>query len=203
MPEAVLFDLDGVLVHSAEAWFRTMVATAKGLGCPPPARAAFYRTFGQGIEVDAEQFYGGRDPEEVAAAYARHYPAHLGAVEVDPAALRVLAAVREQGLGTAIVTNSPRPVAEAVLERHGLAVDVLVTATDVPQEKPAPDEVLAACAGLGVVPAAALLVGDTVTDRAAARAAEVEFAGLRVEGDHRLPDLDALPGLVDRLRGEG
>ena len=56
---AVLFDLDGVLVDSREAWFEAMSRVAKELQAPAIARERFDATFGQGVDADIEAFYPG------------------------------------------------------------------------------------------------------------------------------------------------
>jgi len=203
MLRAVLFDMDGVLIHSEDAWYGVMASAAGVLGCVPLSRADFDSSFGQGIEADAVRFYGGVDPAALEAAYARLYPDHIDAVRLDPHARPALDAVRARGLGTAIVTNSPRAAALAVTARHRIEVDVLLTATDVEREKPAPDLVLGACERLGVVPGDALVVGDSVYDGMAARAAGARFVGLGEAGPPRLPALDQLAVYLDGAMGMG
>lgn len=87
-----------------------------------------------------------------------------------------LEAVRE--VPKAIVTLlSPRPTAY-VLERHGVAVDVLVARERGIRPKPHPDPVLKALEKLGVGPSEAVMVGDSEWDEAAASAAGVAFVAV-------------------------
>lgn len=70
-----------------------------------------------------------------------------------------------------VVTTSPRPYAERLLEHHGLSIPVLVAYHDTRRHKPDPEPLLAAAARLGVPVERCLHVGDTESDDlAAARA---------------------------------
>src|SRR5438105_4407538 len=62
---AVLFDLDGVLVDTYEAWFSLMNAAVRDMGFPPVARERFRASWGQSTEADARDFFPGRAVEEV------------------------------------------------------------------------------------------------------------------------------------------
>ncbi len=78
----------------------------------------------------------------------------------------------------AVVTLlSPRPTAY-VLERHGVAVDVVVARERGIRPKPHPDPVLKALEKLGVKPSEAVMVGDSEWDEAAASAAGVTFVAV-------------------------
>ena len=67
-----------------------------------------------------------------------------------------------EGVPTALVTASPRAVADTVLDALGAdRFAVSVTADDTERTKPAPDPYLAACRALGVDPAACVAVEDT------------------------------------------
>ncbi len=85
--------------------------------------------------------------------------------------------VRE-GVPTALVTASPRAVADTVLAALGAEhFAVSVTADEIPPTKPAPDPYLAACRALGVHPAACVAVEDT-ENRGVASAEAAGCAGL-------------------------
>lgn len=203
----MLFDLDGVLVDSYEVWFHVVRAAALHFGAPEVTRASFAPGWGQGIASDLERWYPGRSLDEVEHYYTAHFLDHAAHLRVDPDAEPVLSALREAGLPTALVTNTPGPLARAIVERAGLGLDAIVGGTDVPNAKPAPDVVLAAAARLGVAPAESVMVGDTEFDRAAARAAGARFVGLGIAGDEvmgaagtlrALRELLELPGLLRR-----
>jgi HAD superfamily hydrolase (TIGR01509 family) len=170
---AVLFDLDGVLVDTYEAWLGLVQATARHFGAPAVTREAFDATWGQSVEDDTRELVPGPTVAEVAAHYSKHFREHVGAIVANPEARATLLGLRARGLGTACVTNSPAPLAREILAVAGLrdALDTVVAAGDVPQPKPAPDMVLAACRRLHAAPAEALLVGDSRFDEAAAAAA--------------------------------
>lgn len=144
--------------------------------------------------------YPARVPAELADAYARrdlgsdeHRTAYVGllsTVEAPVAGLaealyervrlpegfvpyadaaRLLDGLRERGLRTALVSNigfDLRPV----LAGHGLDVDAFALSCELGVTKPDARMFHAACAAIGVAPAAALMVGDHVADGGASDA---------------------------------
>lgn len=91
---------------------------------------------------------------------------------------------RLAGLPTAVVTLLPVDVATQALVANGIdvgpgaAVDLIVGRDRVIRPKPEPDGVLAACRRLGVLPGAAVMIGDSTWDAEAARRAGVGFVGV-------------------------
>ena len=79
------------------------------------------------------------------------------------------------GWGLAICTNKPEGLARALVGALGVAgrFGVLLGADSLPWRKPDPRHLLETIARAGGAPSRAVLVGDTVTDRDAARAAGV------------------------------
>src|SRR5205085_1313853 len=55
-PTALLFDMDGVLVRSEDAWFRVVEEAGERFRGRPVTREEFTPTFGQGTEADLSQF---------------------------------------------------------------------------------------------------------------------------------------------------
>lgn len=185
---AVLFDLDGVLIDSRDAWYHLLCAAAKAFGHPALARDAFDASFGQGVEADSEQFFGGTSPAELEAFFDAHFLDHARHVLVDPEATPVLNALAFRGIGHAVVTNTTSALARETVRGAGLEPDLVVGASDAP-EKPAPDMLWLACEKLGIGPADAWMVGDSRFDREAARAAGIHFVGYGIEGDRRIERL--------------
>ncbi len=177
MTRAVLFDLDGVLIDSQEAWYQAMAAATEVFGAPPLSRERFTAAFGQSIADDVEQFYPGRTLEEVEGWLVANFGDHVDHVRFMPGGPEVFAALAAHGLRTAVVTNTPHALARQLLARGGLRPETVVGTDDVAQPKPAPDCVLAALAWLEVPAGEALLLGDSRFDSAAAGAAGVRFVG--------------------------
>ncbi len=193
---ALLFDLDGVLVETYAVWHAVINAFARERGYPEVSDEAMQSSWGQGVDADARMFFAGISAAELEAFYNARFLDHLDGLSVMPGASRVVAGIRSAGLPTAVVTNTPAPLAEALLRRAGVEPDVLVGGTDVPRPKPAPDIVLRACELLGVPAGEAAVVGDSDFDRQAAKAAGARFIGFRCTGDDRIDELDELPSLV-------
>lgn len=173
-PDAILFDLDGVLVDTYDVWFHLLNDVARRLGHPPVDTTLYRASWGQGIEEDVRKFYAGRSIAEIKEWYDRLYPDHLGRLKVMDGAAEALAAWPQP---KAVVTNSPvgigrKAVAVAGLEAHFATV---VGHDEVERSKPAPDSVLLACRRLGVEPARALMIGDSRFDEGAASSAGVPF----------------------------
>ena len=174
--DAVVFDVDGVLLDTAGGWTRTEEAfcAAFSVEYTPEVAAG---THGVGLEdsiaVMTAGVPGGVEPAEAAALLRRLAEEHvpLAALPLDNT-LEVVERLRQQ-LPVAIASNSERPLLERLLTASGHAdlVDVVVSASDVDAPKPAPHVYLVATARLGVPPAATLVVEDSPTGAAAALAA--------------------------------
>jgi HAD superfamily hydrolase (TIGR01509 family) len=190
--DAVLFDLDGVLIDSQEAWFHVLNAAARELGHPPIPREAFEPTFGQGVEADAEQFFPGTPVPEIEAYFETRFLDHARHVVVDPDAQPVMRALAQRGMPTAVVTNTQDALARETVRGAGLEPDRVVGVRPGLQSKPAPDLVLHACRALGVAPERALMVGDSRFDQEAARAAGAPFLACRFEAEPRIERLSSL-----------
>lgn len=196
-PQALLFDMDGVLVDSFDVWIAVMNETARRVGAPAITAAQVRVTWGKGIEADRDIYYPGETLDRIEAEFARAFPASLPELNVMTGARRIFPRLRELGIRTSVITNTPRDVATMVLEHAGLEPNALVGSTDVEKSKPAPDMVIEACRRLDVEPARAVVVGDSIYDAGAALAAGVPFIGFR------MPDVETtieeLEDLFERL----
>jgi len=195
---AVLFDLDGVLVETFDAWMAVVESARARRGRPPLGHEAILRAWGQGLEADCRDFFPDLTPPELGRLYGEEFERHLDRVRPMPYAGEVLASLQAAGVRRAVVTNSPASLAHAILEAVGLAphIEDLVGGDQVPAGKPHPQMLLEALARLGVSPERALMVGDTHNDIEAAQAAGVFAVGYRRDGDRKIDDLRALLDLL-------
>src|SRR5438270_2915634 len=104
MLDAVLFDLDGVLVDSKEAWYLAVAEAGVRFRGRPVTRAEFEPTFGQGTEADIPLFGFDCTTAQLDRFYEEEFVRQLHAVRVDPSALEVLQRLKTLGLKLAVVT---------------------------------------------------------------------------------------------------
>ena len=198
MINAVLFDLDGVLLDSFEAWASLVDAAARHFGHPSVTREAFRAVYGQPTQSDVDHFFPDQTVESVEAYYEAHFAEHAGAAEVVPGAVELLTALERQGVPTAVITNTPSALARRMLEAASLSPNAVVGGSDIPKAKPAPDMIFRACELLGIEPWDALVVGDSPSDKQAAAAAGAPFAGIGgIEGNFTLSDLHQVLDIVE------
>ncbi|MFF5304907.1 HAD-IA family hydrolase [Streptomyces sp. NPDC013161] len=191
--QAVLFDMDGTLVDTERLWCEAVeqVAGRTLTDADQP------EVLGRPVEHTADWLARttGGSAADLAAALHREFAARVRTGIVPrPGALALLDALARDGVPTALVTASPRAVADTVLDALGASrFAVSVTADDTGRTKPAPDPYLAACRALGVDPAACVAVEDTQTGVSSA-----EAAGCAVLAVPSLAPIDAAPGRTVR-----
>jgi phosphoglycolate phosphatase/AHBA synthesis associated protein len=117
---AVLFDMDGVLVFSEDAWFAVYNRTLVHFGRAPVSRAEFDSIYGNGATADRDGYMPDRSVEEIEATYAGLFEDHLGEIRPNTEAIGVLAQLRRRGIRTAVATNTTAPLARRILDLHGL-----------------------------------------------------------------------------------
>ncbi len=189
MPKAVLFDLDGTLVDSAPditAAINELLANRK---LPPLALEQVKSMIGNGVRKLIERaFAASGQPlaraelneanHEMAPIYRRHLTL---LTRLMPGAAETVAQLHVAGIAMGVATNKPQASTRAILLHFGLIerLRVIVGGDAVNHGKPAPDSLLIALDRLGVEPSDALMVGDSVTDVIAARAAGMAVALVR------------------------
>jgi HAD superfamily hydrolase (TIGR01509 family) len=195
---AVLFDMDGVLVFSEDAWFAVYNETLTHFGHPTISRAAFDAIYGNGTEADRAAYMPERTVAEIDAAYARFFEARLDRIRPNPEAADALRALQRMGVATSVATNTNRPLADRILEAQGLRplLDAVTGADEAGAGKPDPAVVRLAASRVGVALDACLFVGDSRYDEEAARRAPVRFVGFRHGTGERLETLEGLSGLL-------
>jgi HAD superfamily hydrolase (TIGR01509 family) len=172
--EAVLFDMDGVVVDSEEqvtAFWRDL-ARAHGIVLSPDD---FHRhVYGLPASHTLEVLFSRLNEREQADALALMYAGEAaGPYREIPGALDLLRALREHRVPTALVTSAKPPKVEAVsraLSLNGLFA-ATVTRDDIRRGKPNPEGYLLAAAWLGIAPAACLVLEDALSGVEAAIAA--------------------------------
>src|SRR5215831_19376814 len=168
--------MDGLLVDSEPLWFEV-------------ERAVMARLGGRWGEADQQALIGGSldrtvsrllatatapaSREDVARWLVAEMAALIGArgLPLQPGAGPLLARLDVAGVPSALVTASSRAIMEAVLKVTALSFSVTVCGEDVRRGKPDPEPYLLAAARLGVPAAGCVVLEDSPTGIAAARAA--------------------------------
>ncbi len=165
--QAVIFDLDQVLVDSHQALAEVWASWLAEYRIPPDASVNWGGWTSEAIVrlcLPDEDVAAGLERIEALETSTTH-----GIVAL-PSAARALAELPAERV--AVGTSGSRPVARARLAAAGLeAPATLVSASDVTDGKPAPDIFLEAARRLGVAPGDCLVVEDAPAGLEAARAA--------------------------------
>ncbi len=176
--KAVLFDLDGTLVDTADEFIPAVqtLRAEHGLAEMDPDRirasvsngARALVKLGLDIDFEAPEFESKRLRllelySEVLGTLARPYPG------IPP----LLDALGERGIGWGVATNKPRAYAEPLMQSLDLqpAMGSLVCPDDVKNRKPHPESLYLNCRELACAPHEAVYVGDHLRDIEAGRSA--------------------------------
>lgn len=195
---AVLFDMDGVLVFSEDAWFTVYNLMLVHFGRAPVGRAEFNSIYGNGAAADRDAYLPDRTVEEIEATYTRFFEDHLGQIRPNTEARGVLQELRRRGIRTAVATNTTARLARRILDLQGLLslVDATASANEAGAGKPDPAVVRLAAERVGTPLARCLFVGDSRFDARAAALAPVRFLGLGHGDGERIERLGEILDLV-------
>jgi phosphoglycolate phosphatase len=179
----ILFDLDGTLLDSARDLHAAMNRLLAGKSEPAIAFDVFRPVVSKGARAMLKLSF--RDADE----HARELllPEFLSIYERGLAEFsavfdgvdEVLAHIEAQDALWGIVTNKPYYLAEPLVEKLGWSQRsaILLGGDSLPNKKPEPDQLLHACAVLGVAPEKAVYIGDDERDVQAANAANMRSIG--------------------------
>jgi mannitol-1-/sugar-/sorbitol-6-phosphatase len=191
---AILFDLDGVLVDSAECIERTWRgwATRHHLDPDSVIALAHGRRAIETVRLIAPELSA---DAELAALAASEATTAEGIYEIPGA--RELLELLPAG-GWAVVTSGIRPVAEFRLRYTRLPLPaVMICADEITRGKPHPEGYLVAAARLGVSAADCVVIEDTPAGIESAHAAGMRVVA--IAATYPLDSLRAADAVVERL----
>ena len=179
--EAVVFDMDGVLVDTEHLWdeVREELTAEWGGRYTPEAQQAMMGMSSSEWSRYLHEVVGLREPPDVinAEVVRRMLARYEVDLPVVPGAVDAVRRLAEAGYRLALASSSNRELIDAVLRELELTVrfEVTVSSEEVARGKPAPDVYLEAAARLGVDPARCVAVEDSASGIRSAHA-----AGMRV-----------------------
>ena len=198
MADAVVFDMDGVLVESEHLWEElwSAFAAARGAQWGPEQTKSVQGMSAPEWAAYLTEFAGGGDSAEDTERSV--VDGMIGALE--EGRIDLLDGAREMVADTAargpiaLASSAPRRVIDAVLVHHGIDhhFKATVSSAEVPRGKPSPDVYLAAAEKLGVPAADCLAVEDSSNVLRAAAAAGMTVAA--IPNPQYPPAEDALAG---------
>jgi phosphoglycolate phosphatase len=205
--QAIIFDLDGTLVDSAEDLRAAINRLLGELGLRPIAVTEIKGMIGDGVLKLIERALAAAngDPQQKDALLPRFleiYQANPATLtRCYPGVVETLEALRRQGFHMAVVTNKPVVATNQILQALTLAefFPVVIGGDSVQQRKPHPAPLLEALRQLEVDVAQSLMVGDNIHDVEAAHAAGIRCVAVTYGYHHRPPPEFNADHLIDRF----
>lgn len=212
MIEAVIFDMDGLLIDSEPLWRLAETSAMNAIGVPMVEENGFLT---MGLRTDeVVEFWHARHPwsqpskPEVEAAIVGNVIALIQQRgEALPGAVKAVRAVRAAGYRVGLASSSAMDIIDAVLQRIGLRDDfeVLQSAEHEPYGKPHPAVYIECARSLGVAPAHCLALEDSPAGVLAAKAAKMTCIAIpphELRSDHRYCIADLQLDSIEQFSAE-
>ncbi|MFA7633701.1 MAG: phosphoglycolate phosphatase [Thiohalomonadaceae bacterium] len=206
-PAMIVLDLDGTLVDSVPDLAYCIDEMMQRLGRAPHGEARVRGWVGNGVERLVKRALTGElqaEPDEDDLARAMPIFTELYAVNTSqrsllfPGAREGLEQLQAAGIKLACVTNKAAQFTAPLLRDMDIAdyFGIVVSGDTLPQQKPHPAPLLHAADFFKVTPAQALMVGDSMHDIEAARAANFAVVAVSYGYNHGIDIHIAKPDAV-------
>jgi len=195
---AAIFDFDFTLADSSNGIFDCANTALAAMGIAPANREAINATIGLSLRESFTRLTGDTTPER-REDFVRHFHSRADKVMVSSAVIydfvpEALRELRARGITLAVASTKRRIHIESILEREKIA-DVfaaIIGGSDVQNQKPHPESLLAAITLLQAPPQECIYIGDSVVDAEAASRAEIKFIAV-LTGVTLSPEFEVFP----------
>jgi len=193
-PSGILFDLDGVLVDSFDAWLSALNDALKIFNHKEITKDEFIEKYwGHDLFDNLDKM---NLTFEVGVACNNFYKKHVDKIKIYPYTKDILNQLKMYRKG--VITNTPKDSAEKVLKKFDIDryFEFVLTSDDVEMSKPNPEIVLKSCKLLNLKPNEVILVGDTKSDVEAGNTAGCKVIGVKVDADYTIQNISELATLL-------
>ena len=206
-PEMILIDVDGTLVDSVPDLAYCVDEMMKQLDMPIHGEEKVREWVGNGVErLTRRALIGQLDGEPDEALFKKAYPIFLDLYAENtskrsclyPGVEEGLAYMQAAGYKLGCVTNKAEQFTHPLLKELGVfdRFSIVISGDTLPEKKPHPMPLLHAAEFFGVEPANALMLGDSVSDVKAARAAGFQIVCMSYGYNHGVDIREANPDAV-------
>ena len=206
-PAMVLIDVDGTLVDSVPDLTYCVDEMMKQLNMPTHGEAKVRNWVGNGVERLVRRALIGKlegEPDE--ALYAKAYPIFIELYSENtskrsclyPGVEEGLEYLKGEGYQLGCVTNKAAQFTEPLLKDLGVSdyFSIVISGDTLEKKKPDPMPLLHAAKYFNVAPEQALMIGDSISDVKAARAAGFRIACMTYGYNHGVDIREAKPDAV-------
>ena len=206
-PEMILIDVDGTLVDSVPDLAYCVDEMMKALDMPVHGEAAVRNWVGNGVErLTRRALIGQLDGEPDEALFEKAYPLFLDLYAMNtskrsclyPGVREGLDYMKAAGYKLGCVTNKAAQFTIPLLKDLGIHDDFenIVCGDTLAKKKPDPLPLLHSAEVLGVAPEKSLMLGDSVSDVKAARAAGFQIICMSYGYNHGVDIRESNPDVV-------
>ncbi|MCE7914137.1 MAG: phosphoglycolate phosphatase [Nitrosomonas sp. PRO4] len=180
--KVIMIDLDGTLLNTADDLALSANLMLKDLGMAEQAVSTIRSYIGKGIQKLVKRTLTGQldgEPDATLFAkalpiYEKHYAKNLSVnTRPFPGVLEGIEALQQSNFKLACITNKAEAFTLPLLRSTNLydRFEIILSGDSLPKKKPDPMPLLHICKHFNVQPHEALLIGDSLNDAIAARAA--------------------------------
>ena len=193
-PDALLFDMDGVLIDSVDTWLTALNKALKNNQYRLIPKDEFIQSY---WGHDLRDTFTMMDiPLTIVDQCSKIYENSIQKIRLYPSTIPTLQQL--SGYPKAIITNTALQITEKIVQQFHLELyfSQITTGDEVRKAKPHPEIILRTCEKLNIKAKNALLIGDTKSDVIAGHAAGCTVIGVNIEADYVISDLSELPSLL-------
>jgi HAD superfamily hydrolase (TIGR01549 family) len=198
-PKAILFDMDGVLIDSQDAWWKAVNDALSYSHHQTITKQDFIdNLWGNDFEQSLSYLGVNKNVFLVCDTWPKVYLNHVRLMDDAVSTLTSL----HHSFKLAVITNTERFITKQVLSEFQLSsfFKEVICADDVKKGKPAPDMIYKACDLLHTKISDVVVIGDTKNDYFACQQAGCHMIGMRFNnGGAMVKQLSDLPVLLNQL----
>lgn len=207
-PEAVIFDMDGVLIDSEPVHYEieNRLFDQLGITVSDEAHRNYLGTSAEFMYADLKSRFGlpGTVNElmQFGESFTCDYFRQQQVLNLNEGVLPLLKEMKLAGMKLAVATSSSPEVAKVLLDRCEITsyFDAIVTTSEAGKSKPAPDVYLLAAQKIGIVPSNCIVFEDSPNGLSAAKSAGMYCIAVQT-GSVNVNELSGADFLIQTFEG--
>jgi len=183
--KAVVFDCDGVMFDTALANRKFYSDVLAGFNKPPLDDEQFLNVHMMTVTAAVEYLFPEMEDHRPVYNMIKSigYASVIPMMIMEPGLIELLDTIKQAGLLRGVATNRTNTMGRVLIE-HKLrkSFDIVVTASDVANPKPCPDQLEKIMGTYSLLPRQIVFIGDSIYDKKAAESAGTWFVAFKQPG---------------------